>query len=206
MEVTRNHFEIKMFVHSNKTSRKKISNICLSETAYQHKGTRKKCKKTTQAARIQWLHLNFINSGLLNSQHDRLFHLCLPISDGTDKITQALIVACVQTSPGIFGGGWGCRAFLEILTLFFRPDHWAQCTRNGNDRSPKVVVLISGAFVRSWLIPNGVYTLVTDFHIAVPTITCSLRYAQSTSNKMSPYLFFSMNPLGAYFINQSHDP
>ena len=30
-------------------------NICLSETAYQHKGTREKCKKTIQAAIIQWL-------------------------------------------------------------------------------------------------------------------------------------------------------
>ena len=32
----------------------KNSNICLSETAYQHKGTRKKCKKINQAAIIQW--------------------------------------------------------------------------------------------------------------------------------------------------------
>ena len=32
----------------------KSSNICLSETAYQHKGTRRKCKKTNQAAIIQW--------------------------------------------------------------------------------------------------------------------------------------------------------
>ena len=32
----------------------KNSNICLSETAYQHKGTRKKCKKTNQADIIQW--------------------------------------------------------------------------------------------------------------------------------------------------------
>ena len=32
----------------------KNSNICLSETAYQHKGTKKKCKKTNQAAIIQW--------------------------------------------------------------------------------------------------------------------------------------------------------
>ena len=32
----------------------KNSNICLSEIAYQHKGTRKKCKKTNQAAIIQW--------------------------------------------------------------------------------------------------------------------------------------------------------
>ena len=32
----------------------KNSNICLSKTAYQHKGTRKKCKKTNQAAIIQW--------------------------------------------------------------------------------------------------------------------------------------------------------
>ena len=32
----------------------KNSNIFLSETAYQHKGTRKKCKKTNQAAIIQW--------------------------------------------------------------------------------------------------------------------------------------------------------
>ena len=32
----------------------KNSNICLSERAYQHKGTRKKCKKTNQAAIIQW--------------------------------------------------------------------------------------------------------------------------------------------------------
>ena len=32
----------------------KNSNICLSETAYQHKGTRKKCKITKQAAIIQW--------------------------------------------------------------------------------------------------------------------------------------------------------
>ena len=32
----------------------KNSNICLSETAYQHKGTRKKCKKTNHAAIIQW--------------------------------------------------------------------------------------------------------------------------------------------------------
>ena len=32
----------------------KNSNICLTETAYQHKGTRKKCKKTNQAAIIQW--------------------------------------------------------------------------------------------------------------------------------------------------------
>ena len=32
----------------------KKSNICLSETAYQQKGTRKKCKKTKQAAIIQW--------------------------------------------------------------------------------------------------------------------------------------------------------
>ena len=32
----------------------KNSNICLSETAYQHKGTRKKCKKTIKAAIIQW--------------------------------------------------------------------------------------------------------------------------------------------------------
>ena len=34
--------------------RAKNSNICLSETVYQHKGTRKKCKKTNQAAIIQW--------------------------------------------------------------------------------------------------------------------------------------------------------
>ena len=32
----------------------KNSNIFLSETAYQHKGTRKKCKQTKQAAIIQW--------------------------------------------------------------------------------------------------------------------------------------------------------
>ena len=32
----------------------KNSNIYLSETAYQHKGTRKKCKKTNQCAIIQW--------------------------------------------------------------------------------------------------------------------------------------------------------
>ena len=32
----------------------KNSNICLSETAYEHKGTRKKCKKTNQAYIIQW--------------------------------------------------------------------------------------------------------------------------------------------------------
>ena len=32
----------------------KNNNICLSERAYQHKGTRKKCKKTNQAAIIQW--------------------------------------------------------------------------------------------------------------------------------------------------------
>ena len=32
----------------------KNSDICLSETAYQLKGTRKKCKKTNQAAIIQW--------------------------------------------------------------------------------------------------------------------------------------------------------
>ena len=32
----------------------KNGNICLSETAYQHKGTRKKCKKTNQVAIIQW--------------------------------------------------------------------------------------------------------------------------------------------------------
>ena len=32
----------------------KNRNICLSETAYQHKGTRNKCKKTNQAAIIQW--------------------------------------------------------------------------------------------------------------------------------------------------------
>ena len=33
---------------------KKNGNICLSETAYQHKRTRKKYKKTTQAALILW--------------------------------------------------------------------------------------------------------------------------------------------------------
>jgi len=32
----------------------KNSNICPSETTYQHKETRKKCKKTNQAAIIQW--------------------------------------------------------------------------------------------------------------------------------------------------------
>ena len=32
----------------------KNSNICPSETAYQQKGTRKKCKKTNQAAIILW--------------------------------------------------------------------------------------------------------------------------------------------------------
>ena len=32
----------------------KNSNICLSETAYQHKGTRKKCKTPNQAAIILW--------------------------------------------------------------------------------------------------------------------------------------------------------
>ena len=32
----------------------KNGNICLSETAYQHKRTRKKCKKTNQAAITQW--------------------------------------------------------------------------------------------------------------------------------------------------------
>ena len=32
----------------------KNSNICLPKTANQHKGTRKKCKKTNQAAFIQW--------------------------------------------------------------------------------------------------------------------------------------------------------
>ena len=32
----------------------KNSEICLSETAYQHRGTRKKSKKTNQVAIIQW--------------------------------------------------------------------------------------------------------------------------------------------------------
>ena len=32
----------------------KNSNISLSETVYQHKGKRKKCKKTTQTVMIQW--------------------------------------------------------------------------------------------------------------------------------------------------------
>ena len=32
----------------------KNNNICLSETAYQHKRTRKTCKKTNQVAIIQW--------------------------------------------------------------------------------------------------------------------------------------------------------
>ena len=32
----------------------KNSNISFSETVYQHKGKRKKCKKTTQTAMIQW--------------------------------------------------------------------------------------------------------------------------------------------------------
>ena len=32
----------------------KNSNICLLDTAYRHKGTRKKCKKTNQGAIIQW--------------------------------------------------------------------------------------------------------------------------------------------------------
>ena len=32
----------------------KNSNICLSEAAYRHKGTRDKCKKTNQGAIIQW--------------------------------------------------------------------------------------------------------------------------------------------------------
>ena len=35
-----------------------------------------------------------------------------------------------------------------------------------------VVVLISGAFVRSRLITNGVYIGVIHLHIAMPTITC----------------------------------
>ena len=43
-----------MFVYFNFKPPAKNSNICLSETAYQHKGTRNKCKKTNQAAIIQW--------------------------------------------------------------------------------------------------------------------------------------------------------
>ena len=42
-----------MFVSPTKPPAKN-SNICLSETAYQHKGTRKKCRETNQAAIIKW--------------------------------------------------------------------------------------------------------------------------------------------------------
>ena len=51
-----------------------------------------------------------------------------------------------------------------------------------NDRSKTVVVSISGAFVRSRLITNGVYTRVTHLHIAVPTITCSLAQIKNNNN------------------------
>ena len=51
-----------------------------------------------------------------------------------------------------------------------------------NDRSKTVVVSISGAFVRSRLITNGVYTRVTHLHIAVPTITCSLIQIKNNNN------------------------
>ena len=51
-----------------------------------------------------------------------------------------------------------------------------------NDRSKTVVVSISGAFVRSRLITNGVYTRVTHLHIAVPTITCSLPQIKNNNN------------------------
>ena len=45
-----------MFVYSNSPTKPlaKNINICFLETAYQHEGTREKCKKTTQAAMIQW--------------------------------------------------------------------------------------------------------------------------------------------------------
>ena len=59
---------------------------------------------------------------------------------------------------------------------------WAQCTSALLDRGTgtidlrqlglTVVVLISGAFVRSRLITNGVYIGVIHLHIAVPTIAC----------------------------------
>ena len=42
----------------------KNSNICLSETAYRHKGTRKKCKKTNQAATIRWQRQCLITSNV----------------------------------------------------------------------------------------------------------------------------------------------
>ena len=51
-----------------------------------------------------------------------------------------------------------------------------------NDRSKTVVVSISGAFVRSRLITNGVYTRVMHLHIAVPTITCSLPQIKNNNN------------------------
>ena len=53
------------------------------------------------------------------------------------------------------------------------------------ERSATVVVLISGTFVQSRLIYDKclVYIWVTHLHIVVPTITCSLCYAESTSSK-----------------------
>ena len=53
MEVIRETLWKRCFSTPTKPSEKN-SSICLSETTYQHKGTRKKCKKTDQAAIIQW--------------------------------------------------------------------------------------------------------------------------------------------------------
>ena len=67
----------------------KNSNICLSETAYQHKGTRKKCKKTNQAAIIQWQRQCLMDkphrkpwpksktSDIFKQSHSPLHHTCL---------------------------------------------------------------------------------------------------------------------------------
>ena len=53
MEVIRETLWKRCFSTPTKPSEKN-SSICLSETTYQHKGTRKKCKKTDQTAIIQW--------------------------------------------------------------------------------------------------------------------------------------------------------
>ena len=106
----------------------KNSNICLSETAYQHKGTRKKCKKTNQAAIIQW------QRQCLMYKPDRK---PWPKSKTSD-ISKQIPVHCITpfcsdalvSPPNLYPPWWGGGFKPPLPPLMFRKNLLTFCNEN----------------------------------------------------------------------------
>ena len=144
----------------------KNSNICLSETAYQHKGTRTKCKKINQAAIIQWQrqylmykpHRNIASPD--RSRRQATFLSRVPVHCITPFCSDALV-----SPPNLYPPcSWVINVSGNVST---NKEVWTTNLSSSTQRYLTYIGIIQGDTTLDWHDPRDVWPILSVFYLEV---------------------------------------